>query len=226
MEKPTWRLNKRLAALSGLSRRQADELIAQGQVTVNNQPARIGQQVSANDEIKLKGQVLNKNITITTILLNKPVGYTCSRRFQGGDQTIYDLLPPELHHLKPAGRLDKNSSGLLLMTNDGDLAFRLTHPKFHKTKTYQVTLDQDLAPLHQQMISDFGVMLDDGKSQLQLTRLSNKNRQKWQVDMHEGRNRQIRRTFAALGYQVTQLHRISFGQYSINNIPSGEYKII
>lgn len=156
-------------------------------------------------------------------MFHKPRGYVCSRKKQGESETIYTLLPKELHHLKPVGRLDRDSSGLILLTNDGDFAYRMTHPKFHKTKVYNVQLDHDLEPLHQQMISDFGIALPDGKSQLTLMRLDEERRDKWQVSMHEGRNRQIRRTFAALGYEVRRLHRLEFGNYSLGDMKSGEY---
>ena len=127
--------------------------------------------------------------------------------------------------LKPVGRLDKDSSGLLLLTNDGDFAYRMTHPKFAKTKQYRVRLDRDLEPLHQQMISDFGIELDDGRSQLILARLDD-NRREWHITMSEGRNRQIRRTFAALGYTVTRLHRTDFGNYTLNGMQQGKWQEI
>ena len=102
----------------------------------------------------------------------------------------------------------------------------MTHPKFAKTKIYKVRLDQELAPLHQQMISDYGVQLEDGTSTLMLERLSDTNRTEWQVSMSEGRNRQIRRTFASLGYEVKKLHRVNFGGYSLDDIKVGETKIV
>jgi len=101
----------------------------------------------------------------------------------------------------------------------------MTHPSFHKTKEYEVTLDHDLEPLHQQMISDYGIQLEDGYSQLTLTRLNDDSRREWIVSMHEGRNRQIRRTFAALGYSVVKLHRTRFGNYSLGDIKSGEHTL-
>jgi pseudouridine synthase len=159
------------------------------------------------------------------VAFNKPVGYVCSRRRQGDNPTIYELLPAEYRTLKPVGRLDKDSSGLILLSNDGDFALRMTHPRYSKVKRYDVAIDKPLEPLHQQMISDFGVDLDDGKSQLTLERISN-DRTKWVVIMSEGRNRQIRRTFAALGYIVTQLHRTNFGNYTLNNLAPGEFEIV
>lgn len=218
------RLNKFLARQLGISRREADVLIENETVTINNTLATLGARITPSDSINVAGApVSHKPAALRYIALNKPVGYVCSRRAQGSTPTIYSLLPPEFHALKPVGRLDKDSSGLLLLTNDGDFAYRMTHPKFAKTKQYRVRLDRDLEPLHQQMISDFGIELDDGRSQLVLTRL-NDNRREWHITMSEGRNRQIRRTFAALGYIVTRLHRTNFGNYALCDINRGEWR--
>ena len=218
------RLNKFLARQLGISRREADVLIENETVMVNCTLATLGTRITPSDSIEVAGApVARRPATLRYIAFNKPVGYVCSRRTQGNAPTIYSLLPPELHMLKPVGRLDKDSSGLLLLTNDGDFAHRMTHPKFAKTKQYRVRLDRDLEPLHQQMISDFGIELDDGRSQLILARLDD-NRREWHITMSEGRNRQIRRTFAALGYTVTRLHRTNFGNYALGDIKRGEWR--
>lgn len=218
------RLNKFLARQLGISRREADVLIENETVMVNCTLATLGTRITPSDSIDVAGApVARRPATLRYIAFNKPVGYVCSRRTQGNAPTIYSLLPPELHMLKPVGRLDKDSSGLLLLTNDGDFAHRMTHPKFAKTKQYRVRLDRDLEPLHQQMISDFGIELDDGRSQLILARLDD-NRREWHITMSEGRNRQIRRTFAALGYTVTRLHRTNFGNYALGDIKRGEWR--
>lgn len=220
---PTQRLNKFVALALGVSRRQADELIEQGKVTVNDQPAKLGQRITTTDIIRYG----NKRLTAQThqlILLHKPVGYLCSRASQGGIPTIYELLPKSLHHLKPVGRLDKDSSGLILLTNDGNFAHQMTHPSFYKIKRYLVTLDRPLQPLHRQMINDFGVQLPDGPSRLTLERQHEGDDHRWIVQMSEGRNRQIRRTFAALGYTVTKLHRTDFGNYTLGDIKRGEFQ--
>ena len=215
-----------MAEKIGVSRREADNLIASSKVFVNGNPAVLGARISETDEIVVNGKKIdNSPVSYTYLMLNKPEGYLSSRRAQGGDPTLYDLLPEEYKNLKTVGRLDKNSSGLILLTNDGDFAFSHTHPKFYKIKTYLITLDKPLEPLHQQEISDFGIQLEDGASKLFLTKLD-ENRLKWQVEMSEGRNRQIRRTFAALGYSVIKLHRIEFGNYKLNDLKSGEYKLV
>lgn len=225
------RLNKFLAHAVGLSRRSADEAIAAGRVTVNGQTSILGARINPiHDTVLLDSKPIQPK-AYTYLALHKPRGYVSSRRKQGESETIYALLPPEFQALKPVGRLDRDSSGLLLLTDDGDFAYEMTHPKFHKTKTYEVMLDHALEPLHRQMISDYGVTLDDGVSKLQLERLSDADETRWRIIMHEGRNRQIRRTFASLGYTVTSLHRTTFGVYSLidgkgQQLKNGEYKLV
>lgn len=214
------RLNKYIASSTTLSRRAADAAIAAGRVTINGKPAEQGTVVSTADIVTLDGKVITPLMTHTTVMLNKPVGYVCSRNGQGAP-TIYDLLPNDLQHLQPVGRLDKDSSGLLLLTDDGDLANQLTHPRYGKTKVYEVILNKPLQPLHHQMISDIGVQLEDGRSQFAISQIERGNTE-YQVTMHEGRNRQIRRTFAALGYTVTSLHRTRFGPYALGYLKPGE----
>ena len=217
------RLNKFVALSLGVSRRKADELIEQGQILVNGDRAVLGRQIDQSDTVLYNSRELHIQPK-KLILLHKPVGYLCSRASQGGIPTIYELLPTSLHHLKPVGRLDKDSSGLILLTNDGDFAHQMTHPSFYKIKRYLVTLDQPLQPLHRQMINDFGVQLPDGPSRLTLERQHDGDDRRWIVQMSEGRNRQIRRTFAALGYTVTKLHRTDFGNYSLGGMKRGEFQ--
>lgn len=217
------RINKFIAGATGLSRRVADKAVEQGNVLVNGVPATTGQNVTDQDEVLLNGKKVEAPAHAQTIIFNKPAGYVVSRDGQGS-KTIYELLPPELHQLKPVGRLDKDSSGLLLLTNDGQLAQELTHPRYQKTKIYEVKLGAPLQPLHRQMISDHGLQLTDGLSRLQLERLFDGNDKEWRITMQEGRNRQIRRTFASLGYGITRLHRTHFGNYSLRGVMPGEYR--
>lgn len=225
------RLNKYIASSSNLSRRSADEAIKLGRVTINGLPAALTTDVASTDIIKLDGQLLAPRNSKTVLLLNKPIGYVCSRRGQGS-QTIYDLLPSKYHNLESVGRLDKDSSGLLLLTDDGELANKLTHPSFEKQKVYEVTLDKqltetDLSELRQ------GIELQDGPSRLEVrvARLekgpattSHLQPITYLVLMHEGRNRQIRRTFEAIGFKVIKLHRFKFGSYVLPpNLQKGEF---
>jgi 23S rRNA pseudouridine2605 synthase len=213
------RINTFVAISSGLSRRAADQAILAGRVQVNQQPSELGQQVSETAVITFDGHRLYLPKHTTTIMLNKPIGYVCSRNGQGS-KTIYELLPTDLHRLKPVGRLDKDSSGLLLLTNNGTLANELTHPSKQKVKVYDLTLNKYLEPSDKAKI-EHGVMLGDGLSKLELKQLNNPI--SWQITMREGRNRQIRRTFAAIGYTVTSLHRISLGEYQLADLGIGKH---
>ncbi|MEE0887970.1 MAG: pseudouridine synthase [Candidatus Saccharimonadaceae bacterium] len=249
------RLNKFLAERLGLSRREADEIISAGKVKIDGQTAQLGARVDFSNKVWYNGNIIPFDTDYLYIAFNKPVGYVCSRRAQGSTPTIYDLLPAKYRQLKTVGRLDKDSSGLIILTNDGDFAYQMTHPKFHKEKIYEVELDRSLEPLHQQMISDYGVMLDDGPSRFAIVRnasptslskgvrrLANRgvaceprgdgserraprkmvSEARYTVVLSEGRNRQIRRTFAALGYRVTALHRTQFGPYQLASLAPGK----
>ena len=269
------RLNKFLAERLGVSRREADDLIASGKILVNGKKAELGEKVAKNDKVCYNKKIVPFETDFSYLAFNKPVGYVCSRKAQGQAATLYELLPAKYRHLKTVGRLDKDSSGLILLTNDGDFAFQMTHPKFHKQKIYEVELDKTLQPLHQQMISDYGVTLDDGLSkftvikglsdasfsrdisgfanpetyipdatekvaqratfpgspvydvegeQVHLEKRHSDSPAIYTVILSEGRNRQIRRTFAALGYRVVKLHRISFGKYQLGNLAPGQFE--
>lgn len=257
MENQSIRLNKFLAERLGCSRREADDLIQSGKILINKDTASVGTRIDKNDKVWYNGKIVPFEAEYSYLLFNKPVGYVCSRHRQGDNPTIYSLLPPEFQKLKTVGRLDKDSSGLILFTNDGDFAYQMTHPKFRKTKVYEVELDHSLEPLHQQMISDYGVMLEDGVSRFKVITTAsddarnvptqaparaeksigddfatiesageNVHRTRFTVVLTEGRNRQIRRTFAALGYKVVKLHRVTFGKYELGDLVPGRYVII
>lgn len=224
MDSPV-RLNKFLASRLGVSRREADELISGGQITMNGQIATTGVKVDKNDKVCYNGKIVPFMTEFSYLAFHKPVGYVCSRRAQGGTPTLYDLLPPKFRKLKTVGRLDKDTSGLILLTDDGDFAFQMTHPKFQKEKIYEVELDRPLTPLHQQMISDFGIEIGDGVSQFRVIRNEAfPDRRHFTLVLTEGRNRQIRRTFSALGYEVARLHRTRFGKYELGNLPPGKWQ--
>ncbi len=204
-------------------------MIAAGRLKISGRVAVLGQKLALNEpanNVRLDDQPLRQTAYSKKLylLLDKPVGYLCSRRSQGDTPTIYRLLPQNYAHLKPVGRLDKNSSGLLLLTNDGEYAHRLTHPSFGKIKRYEVSLNLPLAPDDQQRLSREGVPLPDGISRFSLDRLFPDNDRIWLVTMSEGRNRQIRRSFAALGLLVTRLHRVSLGPYHLSQLAGSLYK--
>ncbi len=215
------RINKFVALKTGMSRRAADTALAAGRILVDGLAPTAGQQVDDSHVVTLDSKPLAMAVAIQTLIMNKPVGYICSRDGQGG-RTVYDLLPATYHHLKPVGRLDKNSSGLLLMTNDGEFAHQLTHPKFEKLKKYKIALHKDLSREDYEKITKAGVMLGDGISRFELEMI-NKQPKEWKVEMKEGRNRQIRRTFEALDYGVVKLHRTNIGPYELRALKPGDY---
>ncbi len=207
-----------------MSRRAADEAVKTQRIVINDLSAQHGQEVTPNDRVTFDGKPVAPPARAITIILNKPRGFVSSREGQGS-KTVYDLLPPELHSLKTVGRLDKDSSGLLLLTSDGILANSLTHPSYQKEKIYQVEIDKPLRPNNKEQIEK-GV--DVNNEYLSRLRLSNpmNDGHLWQVTMTEGRNRQIRRTFEALGYRVKKLHRTHFGPYALGELASGQFRIV
>lgn len=215
------RLNKFLSQTGKLSRRMADIAVEAGRVSVNGRTAEIGQQVDLKDIVELDGQPVALPPKLY-LLLNKPVGYITSRNSQGNSPTVYSLLEPIHQGLRYAGRLDKDSSGLIVMTNDGDFIQRTTHPSFEKTKVYEVELNVPLLQADIAALSQ-GVRLPDGISRLKVTHCAGKH---VTVLLHEGRNRQVRRTFAALGYTVLSLHRTAFGRLRLGGLPSGQVREI
>jgi 23S rRNA pseudouridine2605 synthase len=219
------RINRWLAIHSSLSRRKADEAIANGRVKVNGNVLAVGDPVEDPDrqQIELDGKLLQPNRDKgTVVLLNKPTGYVCSHNGQGAP-TVYDLLPKKYKNFNIAGRLDKVSSGLVLLTNNGALLYELTHPSKNKTKIYTVTLNRLLTPNDYQKLRK-GVDISDKRlSTFSLKHLSLKS---YEVSLNEGRNRQIRRTFEALGYTVTALHRESLGEYRLPRIQYGDFIVL
>lgn len=212
------RINQFIARATGISRRAADSVIKAGKVRINTAEARLNDRVSEEDIVTVDNEKISLS-TAKTIVLNKPEGYVCSRDGQGS-KSIYELLPDDLQEIKPVGRLDKDSSGLLLLTNDGHLAQQLTHPSYKKEKIYEVTLDKQLSPQDKQSIQA-GVTLTDGMSRLQLSGAD----KSWTVTMHEGRNRQIRRTFEAVHRRVIKLHRTKFGPYELGALEPGKWLV-
>ncbi len=209
------RLNKFLAKHTDLSRRKADEAISNGHVTIDGKIAVLGNEVKPTSVICLNGvEIVPKATESRVLLLNKPVGYVCSRDGQGSP-TVFDLVGGDTTGLNVAGRLDKDSSGLVILTNDGELLNELTHPSRNKQKLYEVTLDHEISAKHVNMLTSSGVDIGDERLSKfdKLTRLKPYT---YEVCLSEGRNRQIRRTFAALDYEVKTLHRTQIGEYSLD----------
>jgi 23S rRNA pseudouridine2605 synthase len=225
------RLQKQIADCGYCSRRKAEEFIKAGKVTVNGKiTSKLGSKVEPTDKIVIKGTRLKAIKENTTIALNKPAGYVTTRRDPRQKDTVMKLLPRELRHLKPAGRLDKESEGLLIMSSDGELIQALTHPSFQHTKTYEVLVkgiptEKNLAPLEGGHLKLDGKTLQDMPFRiLKKTR----DRKTWiQIILREGRNRQIRRVMDSLGYPVVYLRRIKVGELNLDDLgklEKGEYK--
>lgn len=213
------RLNKFIAQATGISRREADKLITAGKVTINDESAELGRPVSDSDVVSVDGEKTVLPKSFTYLLINKPTGYVSTRNSQDETPTVYTLLPEKYHRLKYVGRLDKDSSGALLLTDDGDFAHQMTHPRYAKSKTYNVRLDSPLTEKELKQL-DTGIELDDGTSKLHVIEKSSIS---ITIEMSEGRNRQIRRTFENLGHKVVKLHRTKFGQYELGHLKSGKF---
>jgi 23S rRNA pseudouridine2605 synthase len=214
------RLNRYLAATTVLSRRGADSAIAGGRVAVNGQLATVGQVVADGDNVTLDGQTVAAVSAYKYLAVHKPVDVISSRRRQGNARIVYDLLPPEYHSLNLAGRLDRDSSGLILLSNDGDFIQAAQHPSADKEKIYEVELDRSPSAAHLAQLTD-GVQLEDGPSQMRVVQVSGPA---IIVALEEGRNRQIRRTLGHLGYGITRLHRTAIGTYELGDLPPGKWR--
>lgn len=222
-EQTATRLNKRLVDLSlADSRRKADELIKQGRITVNGKLANLTTKVSTNDSIKLDNS-LGKEKDSITIKINKPIGYISSHSSQGKGETIFSFLPKNFAKLKIAGRLDKQSCGLMILSSDGEIIQALSHPSKNKLKMYLVKLNKDLNDMQVNKLLD-GIKLSDGLSKfLTIKKISSNT---LRVGLGEGRNRQIRRTFEALGLKVVYLQRLQVGPIKLGNIKPKGYEFI
>ncbi len=216
------RINKFLALSLQISRRGAEELINSGQIKFNANLAKLTDRVEADDKVFYNGRSLELPSQKTVLIkLNKPLGYVCTHSAQGIDPTIFDLLPKEYSKLKIIGRLDKNTSGLVLLTNNGNLAHQMMHPQFKKQKIYEAKLSRDLDQAELNLIQNSGVDIGDArKSRFKLSSISSKT---YRLILEEGRNRQIRRTFNSLDIEVIKLKRLSLGEYELGELELGKF---
>lgn len=216
------RINRYIAQHTTYSRRKADALIEAKKVLINREIAHVGSIVQETDIVVVDGvRVYPNNQPHAIVLMHKPVGFVCSTAGQGAP-TVFDLLPPALHTLKIAGRLDKDSSGLVILTNDGELLQSLTHPSNDKDKVYLVSLHK---PLEDGAIARFAQGVSIGDERKSKMRVVPKTDDQYEVTIQEGRNRQIRRSFEALGYKVTSLHRIQIGPYELGRLAPKQYRL-
>ncbi len=220
------RLNRYLAWCGLASRRKCEALIRAGRVTIDGQ---IATSLSTNiDEQKqivtVDGRRIQPPKKFVYIVMNKPAGYVTTAQDELGRKTVMELLPKQIR-VFPVGRLDKNTRGVLLFTNDGVLAFQLLHPRFDVDKIYQAEIDKPISDDHVRQLQT-GVQLQDGMTHPCQVKLLTRARTCLQLTLHEGRKRQVRRMLQALGYQVVSLIRTQFASIQIGDLKSGHWRYL
>jgi pseudouridine synthase len=221
------RLNRYLAQCGLGSRREAEKLITRGQVRINGEVVRnLATQVdSSRDEVIVRGERVRAVTVPTHIMLNKPVGYVTTAKDEAGRKTIFELANHPVR-IFPVGRLDRDSEGLLLLTNDGELAYRLTQARFKVPKVYQVWLDRGLQPAVASQFHD-GILIDETHRVRGELRFPKSNESRFcEVTVWEGRNRQVRKMFAALGYRVKALQRTQIGPLQLGKLKLGSWRYL
>ncbi len=220
-------MNKYLAQCGVGSRRWADRLIREGRVKVNGRVVQeLGVKIDENtDQVQVDDQIVKPSQHFTYVLLNKPRGVITTVSDERKRKTVLDLIKtPE--RLFPVGRLDKDTTGLLLLTNDGELAYHLTHPKFKIKKFYQVRLNRPLKEEDKSKL-ERGVQLEEGKTAAcKIEFIYPQNRREVKVILHQGWKRQIRRMFASLNYQVVELKRLGLANLTINGLKEGAWRYL
>lgn len=219
------RINKYLAQCGVASRRDCDKLVAEGHVTVNGRPADVGADVEEGDVIKVDGKVvtLKKN---EYYILHKPKGYLCTVSDDKGRKTVMDILGSGVGRVYPVGRLDYDSEGLLILTTDGELAQHLTHPSNEVPKTYVVKVEgrlteADLNPIRSGIEIEGGYVTKKCRAHIIET---NRDFTRVEITLREGKNREIRKMFAAIGKEVTLLKRTKVGELSLRGLDRGAFR--
>ena len=217
------RLNRFLAAAGFGSRRHCDELIAAGRVAINGKTCiDFSAQPGARDHVKVDGKLVHVAPPLT-IILYKPAGFVSTRNDPHVHDTVFDLLPAKFSRLFNVGRLDAPTEGLLLLTNNGDLAQRLTHPRYKIEKEYEVTLDRPWDPaLAPKLLR--GIVLDGRRARI--ARLHSISLMRLRVVLRQGINRQVRRMFEAVGYHVKHLVRVRIGSLRLGDLPQGHWRAL
>ena len=218
------RINKFLAEQGVASRRGSDEIIAEGRVTINGKTAKAGDDVLPSDVVELDGKMLSHKVKYEYYMLNKPKGCVCTVKDEKGRKTVMDFLPSSSARVVPVGRLDYDTEGLLILTNDGDLAFRLTSPKSEIPKTYLVRIEggiteKELNRLRAGVEIERGVVTRKCKIRILET---NKSFTKLNVVLTEGKNREIRKMFEVVGKQVDFLKRVMIGELRLTGLDRGQ----
>ena len=220
------RLNRFISQSGVCSRREADEFILAGVVTVNGQVVtELGTKILPTDEVRFNDERLQGEKHVY-IVLNKPKGYVTSLEDPHADKTVMDLLRDACtERVYPVGRLDKNSLGLLLITNDGDVTRQLTHPSYRKKKIYQVTLDKPLTRADMDTLTE-GITLEDGDIFADEVAYASEDKKTVGVEIHSGRNRIVRRMFEHLGYSVQKLDRVYYAGLTKKNLKRGDWRFL
>ena len=221
------RLNKFIANSGVCSRREADTLIQAGVVTVNGEVVtELGTKINVlKDEVKFNGERL-KGEQKVYVVMNKPKGYVTTASDPHAEKTVMDLMKDCTYRVFPVGRLDKSTTGVLMLTNDGEMAERLTHPSFDKKKIYQVILDHDLKQEDFDKIIQ-GIELNDGEIKAdELEFIDEHDRRKLGIEIHSGKNRIVRRIFESLGYEVRALDRVYFAGLTKKGLKKGEWRYL
>jgi len=221
------RLNKYIASTGLCSRREADNLIRAGVITVNDKiVTELGTKIKPGDVVKYNGQILKPEKKVY-ILLNKPKDYVTTTKDPHCKKHVLQLIKGACkERVFPVGRLDRNTTGVLLLTNDGELAKKLTHPRYNKLKIYHVTLDKNLKPEHKQQIEE-GITLEDGFIKVDAIEYSNPNdRKQVGVEIHSGRNHIIKRIFEYFNYKVIKLDRVYFAGLTKKGLPRGKWRFL
>lgn len=217
------RLNRFLAAAGLGSRRGVEELIQAGSVRINGRVVtELATQVAPDDSVKVGSRLVRAEQLIHAVLF-KPRGYVCTADDERDRHTIFELLPPNWPRVFHVGRLDKESEGLLLVTNDGDLSLRLTHPRYKVEKEYEVGLDKALDPVHREKLLR-GFHIEGGRAKMEHVVLFAPKLLK--VVLRQGIKRQIRLMFYELGYEVEQLRRVRIGALHLGGLCSGEWRLL
>ncbi len=220
------RLNKYIAHAGICSRREADVFIKAGSVSVNGKViTEMGYQVKKDDDVRFEGQPINPE-TLRYVLLNKPKNYITTMDDELGRKTVMELVRNATkERIYPVGRLDRNTTGLLLFTNDGEIATKLTHPKHKVRKLYHVSLDKNLKMNDLHSISEVGFKVE-GKPVFvdAISYIENQPKSEVGIEIHSGRNRIVRKIFESLGYQVTKLDRVIFAGLTKKDLPRGRWR--
>lgn len=217
------RLNRYLADAGLGSRRGVEQLIREGRVEINGEVVLdLSAKVAEDDHVKCDGKLLRRRDALT-LVLNKPVGYLCTRKDPQGRKTIYELLPHAFQKLNYVGRLDYQSGGLIVLTTSGELTEKLTHPRFHVEKEYLVKIDRPFDGHDTEKLLS-GIHLAEGLARAESVHFE--TRRRLRIVLTQGYNRQIRRMLAKLGYRVERLERVRIGKLTMPALSTGDYSIL